>query len=159
MSFILTVDAALRVMAAQQDDPLVAWLEADEIKPFIDWATMASVRFEIRTNPAIAPDQKSSLERRYQKLQRDLTRRKQHQISSIGLDSTSAGILSDLLSIDAGMNQHVLSDIDLVPAAIAIQHNLQLVVTNYVQAWQELSGAIPKPSGRLLLNIFDRASG
>lgn len=152
MAFILSPGAVLRLLFARRDDPLVRWIEEDRVRPFIAATTMATVRHEIRTTDRVSHDQRSVLEKRYARLVRDLDADRREQVTSATFDLKSAEILSDILPIEAG--REVLSDMDLVPAAIAMQHNLELVVTDNVEAWQALSMAIAPELGRLSLKDY-----
>lgn len=152
MAFILSTGAVLRLLSARRDDPLVRWIEEDRVRPFIAATTMAAVRHEIRTTNRISHDQRTVLEKRYNRLVRDLDANRREQVTSAVFDLKSAEILSDILPIDAGRD--ALSDMDLVPAAIAMQHNLELVVTDDIEAWAALSAAIAPELGRLPLKTY-----
>lgn len=152
MAFILSTGAVLRLLSAQRDDPLVRWVEEDRVRPFIAATTMASVRHEIRTTDRVSHDQRTVLEARYERLVRDLNADRREQVTSAVFDLKSAAILSDILPIDAGRD--ALSDMDLAPAAIAMQHNLELVVTDDIAAWEALSMAIKPELGRLSLKVY-----
>jgi predicted nucleic acid-binding protein len=152
MAFIFSTGAVLRMLSAQHDDHLVQWLEEDRVRPFIAATTMATARHEIRTTDRVSHDQRSVLEKRYEQLVRDLNADRREQVTSAIFDLKAAEILADVLPIDAGRAS--LSDMDLVPAAIAMQHNLELVVTDDIDAWEALSKAIPPELGRLMLKTY-----
>lgn len=152
MAFIFSTGAVLRLLAAQHKDPLVRWIEDNGVRPFIAATTMATARHEIRTTNRIEPHQRNVLERRYDQLIRDLNTESRAQVQSAVFDLKSAEILSDILPIEA--SRDTLSDMDLVPAAIAMQHNLDLVVTDDVTAWEALSAAIAPELGRLSLKSY-----
>lgn len=152
MAFIFSTGAVIRMMAAQKDDPLVTWIEDEGVRPFIAPTTMALLRYELRLPDRIPPAQLAVFEKRYNRLARDLRAERSEQVSSAIFDQKSAEILSDILMIDAG--RETLSDMDLVPAAIAIQHNLELVITDTIPDWQALADAIAPELGRLALKIY-----
>ncbi|WP_209427995.1 hypothetical protein [Pararhodobacter sp. SW119] len=152
MAFILSTGAVLHLLSAQGDDPIVRWIEEDRVRPFIAASTMATVRHIIRTTDRVSHEQRTVLERRYQRLVRDLDADRREQVTSAVFDLKSAEILSDILPLDAG--REVLSDMDLMPAAVAMQHNLELVVTEEIDAWRALSAAIAEELGRLTLKTF-----
>ncbi|WP_209427972.1 hypothetical protein [Pararhodobacter sp. SW119] len=74
------------------------------------------------------------------------------RVTSAVFDLNAAEILADLLPLPAG--RETLSDMDLIPAAIAIQHNLELVVCDHHAWWHDLSQALAPEIGRLELKIF-----
>lgn len=151
MAYIFSTGAVLRLLALRRDDPLVRWIEEERIRPFIALTTMASVRHEILTTDRVSADQRSILQKRCTALARDLTNGNRQEVTAAIFDMKSAEILADILPIDAGRD--MLSDLDLVPAAIAIQHNLELVVADGIEAWTDLSAAIAPEHGRLTLRI------
>jgi predicted nucleic acid-binding protein len=153
MAFAFSTGAVIRLLSAQVDDELVIWVEGDSIRPFITASTMAAVRFSIRTTDRVSHDQRALLERRYDRLARDLNADRREQVAFALFDLKAAEILSDILVFDAGRD--ALSDMDLLPAAVAIQHNLELVVTDDIIAWESLANAIPAELGRLVLKIFE----
>ncbi|MBM3603552.1 MAG: type II toxin-antitoxin system VapC family toxin [Alphaproteobacteria bacterium] len=152
MAFILSAGATLRLLAARTDDPFVQWIEYDQVRPFIGVATMAIVRHAILTTDTVQAEYRRVFERRYQALARDLDANQRKQVIPAIFDLKSAEILSDILSIssDGGM----LSDIDLMPAAVAMQHNFELVVTEHTDAWGAFASAISPVLGRLFLKPF-----
>lgn len=147
MAFILSTGAVLRMLSADPDDPLVAWIERERVRPFLAITTMASVRHEIRTSDALSPAEQAVMERRYDRVARDIRGGRREQVTAAVFDMNSAEILSDLLLVPAVRD--ILSDMDLVPAAIAMQHNYQLVITDEIEAWQALSAGIAPDIGRL----------
>jgi hypothetical protein len=147
MTAIFSTGAVLRLLSARRDDPLVAWVERTEVRPFISATTMALVRQAILASDAISPGDRGLFLKRYEHMDHGLRTGRSRQVTLALLDMKGAEILSDLLAIDAG--REALSDLELVPAAIAVQHNLDLIVMGEVDAWRDLAAAVQPETGRL----------
>lgn len=135
------------MLSADLGDPLVGWIERERIRPFLALTTMASVRHEIRTSEVLSPTHRTVLEARYERVARDIKGGRRDQVTAAVFDMKSAEILSEILPIPVGAD--ALSDMDLVPAALAIQHNYQLVVTDDLEVWADLAAEIPAEIGHL----------
>lgn len=153
MAFILSTEALLRLLSARSDDPVVAWLEGNRIRPFIAATTMALARYAILGADAVGSRERGVFLRRLERVDHDLRTGRSEQVSLAVFDLKAAEILSDLLAVEPGRED--LSDLDLVPAAIAVQHNLELVATEEVESWASFSAAIPPEIGRLSLRRPD----
>lgn len=157
MSFILTPAALLRLLRADPADLFTQWIEQAQVRPFITATTLAQALHDIRTSKDIPANVRTTYERRHAALAQLLRpasvgRARPASVLLADFDLAAADILADLLSVDSAADE--ISDIDLVPAVIAVQHNLRLVITEHIAAWQELAGAIPPESGKLHLHII-----
>ena len=92
-------------------------------------------------------------EKRCDRVVRDISGGRCKQVTAAVFDMKSA----ELLFGPAGRN--VLSAMDLVPAATAIQHNYQLVITDKIEACQARSASIAPRPGRLDLPSRYTATG
>jgi len=156
MSFILTSGAVLRLLAANRSDPITEWIEKDRIRPYIATATMAQALDSIRMSGAVKVAERKTFERRYQGLVLDLQSDSRKSVLSAVFDYKSCEILADLLGVEVSVDE--IGEMDLIPAAIAIQHNLELVVTQNVEAWKRFAAALPAETGRLALHTFPGAT-
>lgn len=152
MGYILESGALLRVVGAQQGDPLVGWLEEGSIAPFVCLETAAQAFDAIQNDQVRTPALRAALTRRLEDLVATLTDETDRSVTSIGMDAGSVRILGEILGVQE--EQERLGELDLVPAALAIQHNLELVVSENAAAWKRFSRALPGPLGRLQLRSF-----
>lgn len=157
MSFILTSGALLRILVAHKADPISRWLATEEIRPFVAFQTMAQALFAVLNNGEISLTQRLVYTRRYEEIEIGIRSGSAGTVKEVGFDLTTAQILSDLMSVDVAKDK--ISELDLVPAAIALQHNYTLIVGSELQAWYDFGKAIPKEIGRLNLRSFIIVSG
>lgn len=151
MGYILTADALVQVLRAQAEEPVVRWLEDEEISPFVDWFTMAVASAEIRDSK-LDDDRKDELKKSYAVMVRRLNEKNPIGVSRANMSSGSAERLSRLMVI-AATETTDLSDADLVPAAIAMEYSLTLVVTRHAAQWKNLQKAIAEKPGTAKLNL------
>lgn len=153
MSCILTSGAILRLLSADPADSFTQWIEASQIRPYVAALTMAQVLDTIRMDEEVTKGDRTIFERRYEHLVIDLQADKRRSILSATFDLKSAAILADLIGITTA--DDVITDMDLVPAAIALQHSLDLVTVSNAKAWEDINAAIQRNSiGRLTLRPF-----
>lgn len=160
MSFILDAGSVLRVLAADPSDPFTQWIESNRICPAVANVTMAQALDTIRMDQNIEAADRRWLEKRYEALCRDLRNTSREAILTAEFDLKAADIFADLLSVEVAADH--IGEIQLIPAAIAIQHNLSFVVSNndrdtwdeFHNAWTDFSGAIPPEVGALTLTPF-----
>jgi predicted nucleic acid-binding protein len=152
MAYIVTHGAALRLIIANRRDPLTQWIEKNEIRPFITETTMALTRHSILQNDVFDAGQRQAALERYDRMVADLNGDRRRSVVAAVFDLNSAEILSQIISIRG--EAVLLSDMDLMPAAIAIQHNLELVVCEDLEEWRSLTRSIPPVLGTLSLTEF-----
>ncbi|WP_147373643.1 type II toxin-antitoxin system VapC family toxin [Hephaestia caeni] len=143
------------MLAANPLDPLTKWIEEERVRPLIAITTMAQALDAIRMDPTVDPADRKTLERRYDDLARELRIDKRESVLTAEFDLKSAEILADLLSVGAAEEE--IGEMDLVAAAIAVQHNMDLVVVENSAAWEAFAAAIPPESGRLSLRVISPA--
>ncbi len=157
MAYILDAGTALRVIAAAPEDALVRWIEQDRIRPFIDAVTMSLALDTIRKSTDLSATGRTILLRRYDALSQALDAGETTSVGLAAFDLRSAEILADLLGLeDAGDS---LNALDLVPAAIAIQNNYELVAADNAEDYRLLAATLPNEVGRLRLTSFDPVTG
>lgn len=151
MGYILSADALVQVLRAQAEERVVRWLEKEKISPFVDWFTMAVASAEIRDSE-LDDDAKDELKKSYAAMVRKLNAKNPIGVSLANMNSGAAERLSRLMVI-AATHTHDLSDADLVPAAIAMEHGLTLVVTRHAKQWENLMRAIAGKPGMPKLHL------
>ena len=150
MGYILTAGAVMRMLSVKRADPLVAWIAENRIRPYLFPQTLALTLFSIRVNTTAPAADRRILEERYKRLVQSMDEPRSASATRADFDFKSAEILSDLLSI----GDIDLGEIDLCAAAVAMQHNLDLVVTDDINEWIRLAGLIDPVLGRLSLCRF-----
>jgi hypothetical protein len=148
----------LRLIEANPKDPFTIWIEQNSICPCVANATMAQALKTIRTHPNVEPGHRHLYEKRYDSLCQDLRNSSREAILTADFDLKSAAIFADLLSFA----DSYFGEIELIPAAIAVQHNINVVISNndgekwdeFLTAWKGLSASIPPEMGALSLSPF-----
>lgn len=153
MAYILDTGAVLRLLALRDGDALLHWIESEAIRPLIAPVTMGSARESFQSEPALTPAQRATYEQRFDILLRDLSRGEENSVIAVDLDFNGARILADILAVAADQDIG-LSPFDLVPAAIAIQHNHEIVVADDDGQMALLAKVLPPEIGRLLVRAF-----
>lgn len=151
MGYILSADALVQVLRAQAEERVVRWLEKEKISPFVDWFTMAVASAEIRDSE-LDDDAKDELKKSYAAMVRKLNAKNPIGVSLANMNSGAAERLSRLMVI-AARHTTDLSDADLVPAAIAMEHGLTLVVARNKRQWENLMSAIDEKLGMPKLHL------
>lgn len=150
----------LRLIKADPKDPFTQWIETNRICPCVATVTMARALDTIRMHQNVEAAHRQLYEKRYSALCRDLRNTSREAILTADFDLKAAEIFADLLSVDVASDD--IGEIELIPAAIAVQHNLSFVVSNndretwyeFVNAWTDFSSAIPPEMGVLSLTPF-----
>lgn len=155
MAFILTAAATMRTIEAREGDPLSEWLREEHIRPMIATVTLAQVLNGILGDTRLNGPQRSAYQRLLNEIMGDIEGGTERIALGAFFDFPSARILADILGIEAGSDR--LGELDLVPAAIAIQRNSELVVAADLEAWRAFANAINPVTGRLLLREFEPA--
>lgn len=151
MGYILDASALLRVIVAKTEDPLVIWLEAEQIVPFAVMTTAAQAYSSIQTGD-LKPEQRTALRKRLDMLVEELGEDSSQAVSALDSDAGTVRILGEMLPIDAGAE---FGDFDLIPAALAMQHNLEFVVAERTEAWAAMTAEIPEEIGTLTIRSFE----
>lgn len=152
MAYILTSWAASRVLSGHPDDELTQWVTKEKVRPMIAIATMGSVLHGIATDTRYSANQRSRMSLVAQEALRDIHEDTGDRLLRAEFDIRAAEILAEILNIEEG--QDVLSELDLIPAAIAIQHNHTLIVGHEIEAWENFAGEIAPETGSLTLMTF-----
>lgn len=151
MPYIVTSEAALRIIAANAGDPIKQWLEAEKIRPFIATPTLALLRYRIAAGDGLNAAQRVTYARRYEILLGQLKRNNgKGSVVSAEFDHKSADILHELMLHDVA-----LSDLEMLPAAIAIQRNLELIVASETDIWRDLEARLRGADETLSLKVFE----
>ncbi|RWR09186.1 hypothetical protein D2T29_21040 [Sinirhodobacter populi] len=154
MAYILDTGAVLRLLALRDGDELLEWIEAGAIRPLIAPVTMGSARESFQSAGSLSPAQRATYEQRFDILLRDLSRGEENSVIATDLDYNGARILSDILLVATADGIEV-NTLDLVPAAIAIQHNHEIVALDDDGQMALLAAALPPEIGRLILRTFE----
>ena len=152
MGYVLESGALLRVVGARPDDPLVRWLEGDGVAPFATLVTAAQAFDAIGNDAERTPAQRAALTERLEALVAALEDAEHPSATAIAMDRGTVRILGDLLGVQE--EQEHLGELDLLPAALAVQHNLELVVSENAASWERFADALPEALGRLRLRPF-----
>lgn len=157
MAYILDTGAVLRLLALRDDDEMLAWIETEAIRPMIAPTTMAAARESFQGEPSLTAMQRNTYEQRFNVLLRDLVLQEESSVIAADLDFNGSRILSDLLTVatTTGIDLHPF---DLLPAAIAIQHNDEVVVADDGGLMARLARELPPESGHLVVRAFGPAA-
>lgn len=148
MAYILDTGAVLRLLALRGGDDFLRWIEQAGVRPFIAPVTMAAARDSYQGSPDLTAAQRATYEQRFAALLRDLGQGTEESVIAAELDFNGSRILSEIMAVVAEHGLDVLP-FDLIPAAIAIQHNDVLVAADDGGAMQRLAAALPPETGHL----------
>lgn len=148
MSYIVDRDAFTRIVAANESDPFVVWLEEEQIRPFADPFTIALTLRDVREDEDLDTTTRKAFEKRIDTIIKLISAR--NPASPVNLadaDGYVSEVLADLLGLE-GKGED-LSEVELIPAALAVERNFKLLAGEGVGQYKEVSDALPGDLGRL----------
>lgn len=153
MAYILDTGAVLRLLALRHGDDFLHWIEEAGVRPFIASITMAAARDSYQGSPDLTAAQRGTFELRFAALLRDLSNGTEESVIATDLGFNGARILSEIMAVVAEQGIDV-APFDLIPAAIAIQHNDVLVAADDEGSMQRLAAALPPEAGHLTVMAY-----
>ena len=148
MAWIFTSAALGRLLAHRDDDPLVRWFDQQRMLPVITPVALADLRRAVRHERSYNDSERLGMVLALAALAHDLDADTyQHAVRRYP-DSEAVDILSQLLDVPAG---EAIGEIDMISAALAIRHEMHLVVTDKIEHWNALARNLPNATWTLRL--------
>lgn len=157
MGYILTWEATLDMLS--MPPAFDRWLSVEGIIPFLCPVSLAPVRRAIFA-ANIPSAQRSLLEQNLRCVVEEIRLAEPHSVKEAPYQIFMTSTLSSLIGID--VRRPDISELDLMPAAIAIHGEMRLIVTRRFDAWIDFADAAAKTTGRLelqILNLDDQPVG
>lgn len=153
MAYVLDTGAVLRLLALREGDNFLHWIETEAIRPLIAPVTMGAARESFQSAQALSSAQRAVYEQRFDIILRDLNRQEESSVIATDLDFNGSRILSDILAVvtEHGIDLNLF---DLIPAAIAIQHNHEIVAADEDGQMARLAATLPPEFGLLTVSSF-----
>lgn len=149
MGYILTWEAALDMLS--MPPVFDRWLSVEGVIPFVCPVSFAPVRRAIFAAD-IPSAQRSSLEENLRCVVEEIRLTEPRSVKEAPYQIFMTNTLSSLIGID--VSRADISELDLIPAAIAIHGEMRLVVTRRFDAWIDFAEAAEKTAGHLALQIL-----
>ena len=146
MAYLLDTLSTLRLLSNRQSDPLIVWLGANQIRPYIAPVSLGRARDSIRRDPKLQPIQRSDLEKRLDVLCEAMDAGSRASAFLATMDAKTALTWGDLLGF-SGVG--AVEAVELAVVAAALRWSLVLVDGTDENRFAKIAPSIPPALGQL----------